>query len=666
MQPNSQQIDPTALTLSRAIRSAEGGDYNNYSADNGTAAGAYSWSNGTEKLSQGQIPKNFQSAATQFGLNPNDFSSTNQDHVAYEQIKSQLDAGHSQSQVAAWWNSGGYDPSGKVGYNASIGKSYNVPEYVSKVQQAYTAQTNGMAQLPTASSDTTGTNSELPGMPALPQPASSATSQPNSSVQAPPQFTGNLYQDEKNGVPSGLSGLLNSIEKPFVGLAATPVQLLAKTMGQPDPYAQGIPEGNNAPLPVSQLGVEQKLGDAAQVGSYFVPGTGILGAAGMGALQGAGSAMSEGKDLPTVATQGTIGGILGAGTAGLTKLAGSAIEGAGNVVSGQAQQDALDGIKDAYSSALNLNAGERAYENRSGNDLAQVLMDNSASLGRYEDGTLDATKALPVLQSKLAPLDSEAQNILGNSGATINLIDAGNAAKQGIATKATTALDRTSASSDIDQYIQAEVQQRTQDIAQNTYGQAFEDLSPQQQSKVAYDAANPTVAEADKIKQGFWNATFNKTRSDLSNHVPYQIGTSMKDAIESAVPDSDLAQVNSERGDLIDSVRRLQKMDGVKLLKGGRLGNIASGAIGALTGTTAGLGPLGPLAGDYFGQKAGEFLQDPATKLAIAQGKYAGAGLIPSLLGNAAKPIGNTLSALGQGTKALARPAGLLANLLTQ
>lgn len=128
---NTPQVDPTALALSRAIRSAEGGDYNNTTGDAGTSKGAYQWQ-----------PGHFEQAAKQYGLDPNDFSPTNQDHVAYEQIKSELNKGHSQSQVASWWNSGRYDSTGNVGDKTINGKviHFDTPAYVAKVQKAYQEQ----------------------------------------------------------------------------------------------------------------------------------------------------------------------------------------------------------------------------------------------------------------------------------------------------------------------------------------------------------------------------------------------------------------------------------------------------------------------------------------------------------------------------------------------
>lgn len=424
--------------------------------------------------------------------------------------------------------------------------------------------------------------------------------------------------------------------------------------------------GDVSKLQPGLTGAEQLTGDVVQNAAFAIPGEGVLGAIGSGVALGAGSAASQGQDLPTIATSGLLGGALGGTTAGATKLAGITAEKFGNALSGETASKAVQGIKEAYSSALNLNASERAFENRSGKDLAQVLTENQVPLSRNADGTLDASKAIPILKAKLAPLDAEAASVLAGSNKTVNLLDAATAAKEDITSKATTALDRQAASKEIDQYMQAEIQERTQKLAQDTYGSPFASLNKQQQAKISFDAINPTLQEADKIKQGYWGATFDKNRSNLQNHIPYQLGASVKNSIEEALPNSEIGQINKERGDLIDASRRLQKMDGVKLLKGGRLGNIATGVIGSLAGAASGLGPLGVIGGDYFGSKAGEFLQDPATKIAIAKAKANVASRTTGILGKTTKPIGNAISKTGSAVKSSARGVGLLSNILAK
>ena len=50
---------------------------------------------------------------------------------------------------------------------------------------------------------------------------------------------------------SGVGKVLNNVEQPFISVAATPVQLLAKALGKPDPFASSAfpgPDGNGVPV----------------------------------------------------------------------------------------------------------------------------------------------------------------------------------------------------------------------------------------------------------------------------------------------------------------------------------------------------------------------------------------------------------------------------------
>lgn len=93
------QLDPTAVTLAKAIRQQEVGsaaptaqDYQS-TGDNGSSFGAYQFHG-----------DNFQNWAKQYGLDPSDTSPVNQDKVAYARIKDLLDQGNAPSEVIARWN----------------------------------------------------------------------------------------------------------------------------------------------------------------------------------------------------------------------------------------------------------------------------------------------------------------------------------------------------------------------------------------------------------------------------------------------------------------------------------------------------------------------------------------------------------------------------------
>lgn len=461
-----------------------------------------------------------------------------------------------------------------------------------------------------------------------------------------------------NKIVNGGVGVLNSIEKPLVGLAALPVQAgvaaYNKVTGSnvADPYANGLPGLNGSSVPVSKLGLEQKLGDATQVASYAIPGEGILGAAAMGATQGIGSAMSDGQDLANVATQGALGGIVGGATGGLFKYGGGLLQRAGDVVSGKAAQDATNGIRDAYSSALNLNASQRAFESRSGKDLAQVLVDNGAPLGKYEDGTLDASKAIPKLQAALDPLNAQAKAMVSSPQGlvgSVSIPDVFDQTIQAIKSKNLTPIEEGNA-----------IQHATEQFngAANRYG--TNDLTP---------------AQAEEFKQSLQGSVFKKgkliapqdmTRGNVDYLASDVLKKNVEDSMAGTDAEGDYQDLNKRRSDLIDSIKRLQTLDGVTKVKGGRLGNMMGGMVGTVAGAASGLGPLGALGGDYFGSRAADFLQNPENVINIAKGKAQAAGIIPNFLGNKAQTIGDAISSGGNAVRKSARPAGLLANLLTQ
>lgn len=122
----------------------------NYNAvgDAGTSKGAYQWQ-----------PGNFEAAAKNAGLDPNDFSPENQDKVAYSEVKAYKDKGYDPGQIASLWNSSSpnnwQNHSGTTTINGQK-ISYDTPGYVKGVQKYYEQITgNGSS----TSADTAGSDS---------------------------------------------------------------------------------------------------------------------------------------------------------------------------------------------------------------------------------------------------------------------------------------------------------------------------------------------------------------------------------------------------------------------------------------------------------------------------------------------------------------------------
>jgi hypothetical protein len=629
----NNQLDPQAVNLAKAIRQTE--SQGNFQAKGKSGEyGAYQY-----------LPETWNSRATKYGVNVPLEQATpeQQNEVTYKWIKEKKDQGYNVGQIASMHNAGEGRPdaykTGLSGVNAS-GVKYDVKGYTDKVANEYQKLKSGAGYGYVT--------------PPTPHPIHTVGQNDIATDSTSPVSTA----PEKPGILSrighGASSLLAGIEKPFVGLAAMPVQALAKVMGKEDPFAQGIPTvasalgGQKETFGVTPLEVKKKLGDAAQVGSYFVPGSGVAGAVGAGVLQGAGNAMSEGGDLAKVATEGALGGVIGGGVAGATKLAGGLIKSAGKMISGKGLQEAQEGIKDAYTSALNLSAAERRFEGKSGKDIAQVLLDNNAPLGRTADGKLDTTAAIDLLQKKLEPLNETARNVLQKPQGVVKNVEL---------------------SSTLDDVVSRIKKLKISQIEKNDAIKHATDLI---KAEAREYGETVTPAIADEIKQGLWGSSFksNLTTVDkLRGNVSYLTGNALKESIEKAVAGSDtevgLKALNQQRGDLIDAIKRLSGMNNVTIVKGGRLGNIAGGTIGAIAGLASGTGPLGALAGDYFGTEASKLIQNPAFKIGTAKAKAKAAGMLPKYLGKAASPVGNALTGVGGAVQKTARAAGLLGNIIT-
>lgn len=305
--PPQEPVDPTALALSRAIRSAEGGDYANTSGDAGTSAGAYQWNNyvdgKSQKLTPGQPPSNFSTAAQKFGLDPTDFSSTNQDHVAYEQIKEQLDAGHSQSEVASWWNSGNYDSAGNKGYNSSLGVSYDTPAYVQKVQKAYEQEMQSPGS--TAAAPQVG----LPTTPLNIPSGATPEAQPESFLQKAGDIAGgvgNFLFPIAGDVYNDVTGNNKKTALQQVGDAGTSALGVASLIPGADAVADPIEAARGADLAATGASKAPGILSAVAKNGALGAGFGASGALGQGQTSLGGIAQSAAIGAGT-------GGILGAG-----------------------------------------------------------------------------------------------------------------------------------------------------------------------------------------------------------------------------------------------------------------------------------------------------------------------------------------------------------------
>lgn len=177
---------------------------------------------------------------------------------------------------------------------------------------------------------------------------------------------GKKAEPAKNGgifssLYKGASDIVSSLEQPFVSLAAKPVQLLAKGIGVPDPYAGGFPlaglPGAGTNTPVSPATLKGTAGDVLKAGAEVgavaaAPATipaALATGAGIGGATFAGQALQENKPIVDVAKEGALGATIGAATgglfAGLGKLVGSIGEKIQKSVIKPTKLDLADGFK---------------------------------------------------------------------------------------------------------------------------------------------------------------------------------------------------------------------------------------------------------------------------------------------------------------------------------
>ncbi|MDE2015929.1 MAG: hypothetical protein KGI72_05400 [Patescibacteria group bacterium] len=354
--PGTNTLDPTALALSRAIRKTEGTAYDQTIQEpNGTKSfGAYGW-NGD----------NFQNWAKQYGLNPNDTSPTNQDHLAYLRIKDMLDKGMPQSQVAAVWN-------GAKMQNGQI--TAIDPAYVERVKNAYQTEI-GASQSRSVPSDTGNGLGTF-----TPQPSQTSFKTPSTPNQ--PQSGGVLSDIQKGNVGGAVGDLFN--------FAFPVVSDVGKDL------AAGSVSGSGKTF-------LQQLGDLGLTAAWLIPGFGELSAplriglrAGLGYLAGTAANLGAGESAGKALTP-NLSNVLGAATGGLLpegfKIAG-------------AQREAIAGITPQVKNIL--------QETGTSPKLAQEYID--AAVAHAKDvrlptplvkaaGELD--KAQEIINSKVAKAGEE-------------------------------------------------------------------------------------------------------------------------------------------------------------------------------------------------------------------------------------------------------------------
>lgn len=436
-------LDPQVVSLAKAIRTTESNTNYNAVGDNGNSHGAYQFNQG-----------NFQHWATQFGLDPNDFSPVNQDKVAYAKMKAWKDEGYHAGEIAAMWN----------GANMENGRPVaNNPDYITKVQKnlqpsdikanpdtaggAYSPNPTYATPVPTGQTITAPT-------PSIGQQAGNAVNATAGALgiqkagqgmaTAAREFTGggNEEGDAQGAALQQLSAIMakypvgSSQRKAAIAKYQQLYQGGVPTEAEIDPgtalsnkevlgsfgnvgllaLAGGELKGAGIAADAGKVG--QVLNKAVDVAKPVLEGGGMLGKILRGAAQGYGfdvaSAANANKDNIFKPGLGTaVGGVL----PGLLKVGGMALKGTTSLLSGASQQaiqraiDNPDAVGAAVKQFANNPGSEQSLISTAKDALNSFLQDRNKQFG---DSLSSMVASSPI--DKQTVLDSFAKQVANFGG----------------------------------------------------------------------------------------------------------------------------------------------------------------------------------------------------------------------------------------------------------
>lgn len=284
-------LNPTAFFLTKAIKQTEtNGSANQYTAPGKSGEyGAYQFTEPTWNT----FSKQYLGSAVPL----KQATPEQQNEVAYKAIADQLSQGHTQSEVASWWNSGKYDAAATGTGTNKYGAAYDVPGYVNKVKNNYQSVANqfsGKANL-----DSLKTNlAAVPG-----QLASAITSLPGNKLG---QAIGNSLGGVAGAIPLALQGkgqqALDTLKVGTQMGAQANSQMVA-------PVAGDVAQAVALPASLASGGLGLLPEGASTAGRIGAAGLkyGLLGALGSG-----GHTAAEGGTAGQTTTSALIGGGLGA------------------------------------------------------------------------------------------------------------------------------------------------------------------------------------------------------------------------------------------------------------------------------------------------------------------------------------------------------------------
>lgn len=558
------QLNPLAVNLAKAIRLQEGGGKVDYGAvgDSGTSTGAYQFHG-----------DNFKNWASQYGLNPNDFSPVNQDKVAYARINDQLQQGRAPSEIAAMWN-GAREENGKM---VPIN-----PAYVEGVKKYYgqIVGNGSVGGYPSPSS--VGQESSQGSVGGYPAPQQPQQTQDTTQQQVPQDQDANL-----TGIPI-VDSIGNMLGKGvgFLFPALGDIKSAAQGNLNKTPLQVGADVGMSV-LPFTGVGdVGEGLRAAGLLGENSGAITRLLTGAATGYGYGALGNLSQGQSIGQAISpnMGTLGG--------------AALGGAANAI--------LPKILAPFAKNLTKGGAQSALEDSLGQEASRLkptqrIMADMPNAGKDAIETIARTPdALPQVVDNHHYDTTQAQQIMENRANTLSQLRASALDKMGV---------QFSLEGDLQRKAIEMLNQGSKDAPDRL--QRGEQMM-QQISEYArnYGGDNINATQLEKIKES------NPYASPVARAARWLLEQQSE---TEGMPD--LKLFNREIQKHIHAQQILEKMQG-QVVKGGNLGKyLRRGAFdvaGTVAGTTLGGGFLGTLGGALAGDKLSELLSAWQSRTALS------------------------------------------------
>lgn len=558
-------LNPTAVTLAKAIRQVESGGNYNAIGDSGTSKGAYQFNS-----------SNYEDWAKQYGLNPSDFSPTNQDKVAYARINDLLGKGYTQSQVASIWNSGNPDPTvAGSGHNDALGVDYDVPAYVNKVKQAYLQQAN--------------------------QPSTTPQSIPTAQAQTPaqnqpPETTLQKAGDVAGAVGNFLFPIVGDIGADLNGSnKKTALQQTGDAALSALPFIPGLGEVGDV-----ARGGEVAADVAPSLLSKLAGNTVVKGAA-AGYGTGVASNLSQGESLRQSVTPNAAN-ILGAATGG---VAGAVLPKLSGVLGKNfTQSGALKAVQSGLGDEVSRTVPGRTLLSSlpSGGQRALELISKSGATPEVSGTTFNVEDGIDKLQQRISSLSQARAEAIAKVAPTTKLDDLAAEAKG----KITQAPDD---ASDAEKHL---AMQRMFSGEAQGMASKIDKIVADIKATTGKDELTAPELEAFKEAQTGNSKVFSRTGAIGDQNAASLLGGVAKDKIENLAKDAGfpgMKEYNAYIKDHYDAIKVLQRL-GKQTVKGGRLGNMLRNHTIAGVSAVAGapFGIAGSLVGGGAGELAGHVL----------------------------------------------------------